>query len=116
MTNVSRETILAAVDLKTETVAVPEWGGAVMLRGMTAGERDGFDQGVTDARQAKEPTMVRARLVALTAVDATGVRLFTDADVPALAAKSGAVLDRLFEIAARLSGIGRRDAEELEKN
>ena len=113
---VSRETILAAPDIQTETVEVPEWGGAVRVRGMTAGERDSFDTAVTDARRAKKPTMVRARLVMLTTVDGEGGRLFTEADLPALDAKSGAALDRLWEVAARLSGIGARDTEDLEKN
>ena len=112
----TRDAILAAQDIKTECVEVPEWGGAVLLRALTAGERDAFDEAVTAARQAKAPTLVRARLVALAAVDANGVRLFTDADAAALDAKSGAVLDRLFAVAARLAGIGRRDAEDLEKN
>ena len=39
----SREDILKAEDLPTEEVPVPEWGGSVLVRGLTGRERDLFE-------------------------------------------------------------------------
>ncbi len=39
----SRDQILGASDLPTETVDVPEWGGQVIVRSMTGAERDRFE-------------------------------------------------------------------------
>ena len=39
----TQEQIRAASDLKTEEVYVPEWGGSVLMRGMTGTERDAWE-------------------------------------------------------------------------
>jgi hypothetical protein len=39
--------------------------------------------------------------------------VFTDADIVALGAKNAAALNRLFEVAQRLSGLRGEDFEEL---
>ena len=39
--------------------------------------------------------------------------MFTDADVVALGAKSAAALDRIYDVATRLSGITDEDVEEI---
>ena len=44
----SKEQILQADDLKTETVEVPEWGGDVLLRELRGRERDAFEEGSMD--------------------------------------------------------------------
>jgi len=49
---------------------------------------------------------VRARLVSLALCDETGTRLFSDADITVLGAKSAKALDRVFAVAQRLNGIG----------
>lgn len=112
----TRDQILAVKDITTKTVNVPEWGGEVTLRGLTAAERDNFDTAVLDARRRNEPTFARARLVALSAVDEKGDRLFKDSDIPALSDKAGSALDRLFDVAAGLSGLRAADQKEMEKN
>jgi hypothetical protein len=104
--------ILAVEDLKTRDVAIPEWGGSVTIRMMTAGERDAFE-----AAQAIEPHKdIRARLAVATVCDAEGRLLFGPEHVAALSAKSGRALDRIFAAAARLNGITAADVEELRKN
>ena len=42
----SRDDILKAEDLTTEEVDVPEWGGTVLVRGLTGRERDEFEASV----------------------------------------------------------------------
>jgi len=119
MTLLSKTAILAAQDLQTEDVEVPEWGGAVRVRSFTGRERDAFESSMVrgDGRDRKvDLTNMRARLVGLTVIDESGQRLFTDEEVDLLGAKSGAALDRVFAIAQKLNGLSGADVEELSKN
>lgn len=111
----TRDQIFAASDLTSEVVNVPEWGGEVFVRALTGDERDKFEYAMTEDRK-KGKVNIRAALAARAICDASGARLFTDADIPALGGKSSAGLDRIFTVAARLSGITSSDVEELEKN
>lgn len=114
--------ILGADDATYELVAVPEWGkdAGVRLRSLSGEERDAFEKGsVKVTGKGKNETRevvldgIRARLVAASAVDEKGERLFTDAQAAALRKKNGAVLDRLFAVAQRLSGLSKEDVDEL---
>jgi len=110
--------ILQAPDLPTQRVAVPEWGGEVLMRGMTGTERDAIEQSVLtkDGKGVGDVTGLRARVVACCVVDEHGQRLFQKGDVERLGAKSATVLQRLFEVAQQLSGLSPADVAELEKN
>lgn len=123
----SREQILEAQDLEKELVEVPEWGGAVYVRALTGTERDAFEQSMVETRTVrkgrKQETVremrlqnLRARLCALTICDEDGTRLFNDSDVHALGRKSASALNRVFEVAQRLSGLTDEDVEELAGN
>ena len=115
-----RETILQAQDIKTEQVKVPEWNATVNVRGLTAGERDDFEASwfVMDAsgEMVRSIANLRARLCVRSVVDENGNRLFTDADTEALGQKSGRAMDRIYEVASRLSGLSKKDVDELVKN
>jgi len=119
MNLLSKTAILAAQDLQTEDVEVPDWGGAVRVRSFTGRERDAFEASMVrgDGRDRKvDLTNMRARLVGLTVIDEAGQRLFTDEEVDLLGAKSGAALDRVFAVAQKLNGLSGADVEELSKN
>ena len=119
MTLLSKTAILTAIDLQTEDVEVPEWGGAVRVRSFTGRERDAFEASMVrgEGRDRKvDLTNMRARLVGLTVIDETGQRLFTDDEVDLLGAKSGAALDRVFAVAQKLNGLSGADVDELSKN
>jgi hypothetical protein len=105
-----RDAILGAADLPTERVPVPEWGGAVLVRA----ERFALDAALRDAKGRIKPAEAMQRMLAMTIVDEQGALLFSEEDVAALSRKSAVVLERLFETAKRLSGIGLD--EETEKN
>lgn len=112
--------ILDKDDSQYEDVPVPEWGGTVRVRSMTADERDAFDESITKIShngkgQTREIIMkgIRAKLVARSLIDDKGDRLFTDAQVETLGKKNATVLDRLFAIAQRLSGLSKDDVEKL---
>jgi hypothetical protein len=115
----TRDQILSAQDLPTETVAVPEWGGDVLVRGLTGTERDAYEASMVKqvGNQAKmNMDNMRAKLVALCIVDETGKRIFTQADAETLGKKSGTGLQRVFLVAQRLSGLTTKDVEEAEGN
>ena len=119
MSLLSKTAILAAQDLQTEDVEVPEWGGAVRVRSFTGRERDAFEASMVrgDGRDRRvDLTNMRARLVGLTVIDESGQRLFTDEEADLLGAKSGAALDRVFAVAQKLNGLSGADVEELSKN
>ena len=111
-----RDAILAAEDLRYETVAVPEWGGAVSVKTLSAAERDMFDEECYDARVAGTAVDVRSRLVRFSVVDADGAQLFSADDLDKLGRKSSIAMNRIFTAAQRLSGIGAPDIEVLEGN
>jgi hypothetical protein len=115
----SREQILSAQDITTETVAVPEWGGEVLVRGLTGAQRDEYEESFFTGRgkdRKENFANVRARLVALCIVGEDGKPLFSLKDVEVLGKKSATALDRVFAVAQRLSGIGAKDVEALAGN
>jgi len=115
----NRDEILKLNDLPVEEVYVPEWDAWVRVRGLTGAERDAFEQSIVETR-GKNTRMnlrnIRAKLVALCVVDEQGNRLFSDEDAELLGRKSAAALNRVFEVAQRLSGLRPEDVEELAGN
>jgi len=112
----TRENILQVKDITTELVEVPEWGGSVYVRGMSAIERDNFEGSIVKIKgkgQSVDMSNIRAKLAAKTICDEDGNLLFTDADIKELGKKSAAALQRVFEVAQRLSRIGDEDVTEL---
>lgn len=113
---VTRDVILAAQDIPTEDVEVPEWGGWVRVRGMTGVQRDAWETELNAGKGKINWTNARARLLARCLVDEKGKRLFRNEDFEALGQKSAATLMKLFDMAQRLSGVSPQDVEALEKN
>ena len=112
MVLLDRAAILAADDIRYETVDVPEWGGTVRVRSLTGSERDKYDaeswalpSGGKDAKGAL--TDFRVRRVAKAIVDENGASLFSEHDIAALGAKNGAVIDRIDDVVTRLSGMNQ---------
>lgn len=123
MAILNKDQILGINDMTTVDVEVPEWTpegaeevATVRLRTLTGGERDKFESDSIDQR-GKNNKMnlvnLRARLVALCAVDESGQRLFGDKEVTQLGAKRASVLDKLFQAAQELNGMTQKDVEEL---
>jgi len=108
----SKEAILQADDLPRKTVKVQEWGGDVIVRSMTGVERDAWEM-ETYAGGKVNMDNARARLVALTAIDEKGERLFTSEEADLLGKKSAKALAKVFAAAQKLNGLGVGDVEEL---
>jgi hypothetical protein len=115
MTLLGRDQILSGAPLAFQEVEVPEWGGAVRVREMTAGERDAFDALLLDGDQHLDLRNYRAKLVAATACDEEGKLLFGQGDVEALTGLGTGAMDRLFEAAATLNHLTSGDIEALGK-
>lgn len=118
MKALTRDEILGADDLRTESVEVPEWGGTVIVRELTGAERDTWESSVVKTNGMKvtiDSHNMRAKLAALCIVDDDGKRVFTDKEAVKLGNKSAAALDRVTDVARRLSRIGEDEIENLGK-
>jgi hypothetical protein len=123
----THDEILGADDLITEDVETPEWGGpgsGVRVKALSGSERDKFQAGfLTFGPSANggmkvvsvDRTNAMARLAALSVVDADGKRLFSDADFLALGDKSAIALERVTDVAMRLSGLTAQTVEALKE-
>ena len=115
----SRDEILKLQDRKTEEVFVPEWGCSVLVKEMSAADRDQLDALMVKREGDKivgDVTNQRAKIVVMTAVNEKGERLFSADDVAALAEKNGKAINRIYEAAVML-GVLQADAiDEAAKN
>lgn len=107
-------------DSKVDRVAVPEWRGSVMIKGLSGAERDEYEATIIEQdRKGNVRTRLanaRAKLVVAAAVDKNGNQLFDDADVKRLGRKSAKALQRVYDKAAELAGLKDEDLEELVGN
>jgi hypothetical protein len=119
---ITRKQIDDTDDLPREKVPVPEWGDKdayVWVRALTAKERDDFEgENVKfEGENRKVVTAnIRSRLACRVMLDDAGKRLYGDAEAGFLGLKSGAVLDRIFDVARKLSGMLPDSVEQAEKN
>ena len=119
MAHLGRDAILAAKSLRTEEVKVPEWGGTVLVRELSGRERDEWEASLAVMRgktMVPDVANIRAKLAARTIVGDDGEPVFTQQDVAALGELSAAALDRVFDVASRLSGLNPEDVEAMTKN
>lgn len=111
-----KDTILAADDLTYEDHPVPEWGVKVRVHGLTGTDRDAYEakavatrKGGTDIELRLQDFRSKLLVKCLYEFDPktgkTGERIFDDKEASKLGAKSGVVIDRLFDVARRLSGM-----------
>jgi hypothetical protein len=122
----NRDAILARSALKTEECKVPEWAvpetGAdtVLVRELRGRERDEWEASLAVQRgrlMVPDVANMRAKLAARVIVDPDSLEpLFTQQDVAALGELSAAALDRVFEVASKLSGLNQDAVEEKVKN
>ena len=116
----TKDQILEADDIQEETVAVPEWGGKLLVRGLTGSERDDFEATLQRGKGTNKELNLRnarAKLVMWSVVHpTTRERLFSEQDVRRLGQKSAAALQRVFDVATRLSGLSKDDLDEMTEN
>lgn len=106
----SRDDVLSADDRELREVEVPEWGGTLYVRELSAKEVEDFQSEASElqekAEQGKDlPYSWRASLVALCAADEDGERLFEPDDRGALGDRSNDSIDRVADAALEVNGI-----------
>ena len=111
----SKEQIIAAKDIESEVVPVPEWGGEVMVQGLTLEEKDDWQASIIDDGKVNMKGAT-VSLCALSMRDDDGNIMFTSDDIAELSQKAAAPLDRIFQVAQKLSGLGAGEIEEVVKN
>jgi hypothetical protein len=112
----TKDEILAANDRPMTTLAVPEWGGEVCLRQLTAEEAQQYrifsldDNWKVDRAKALKNHLV---LASLTLCDEAGARIFTADE---LTGKSAAAIERVAAEARKLNGLDTDSVDLAEKN
>lgn len=117
----TKDEILAMDDLEIQLVLIPEWKNkCVYVKGLTGTERDEFEENVYLSKlsdgSGNNFKNFRSKLVAMTACDESGNRLFTLNDTEVLGKKSAAALERIYKVAEAISGFRKKDVDELTKN
>jgi hypothetical protein len=122
-----KDKILAAKDIKSELLAVPEWDVELEVRGMSARTRAKFldaiySEGAKDD-EARKAATTKAMVPLLPdfLVDgcydpATGERVFAAEDIPQLLDKNGAIVERVALKVIALSGLGEKAVDEAGKS
>lgn len=103
--------ILAADDLPFEIVEVPEWGGSVRLRTMTAGEASAYGDSIRTATGGIIRELLPEKLLARCIVGDDGLPVFSEEKVRQLSGKSSLIIQRLFIIADRLNTVTEQKVE-----
>lgn len=122
MALIGRQQIDEAVDLKTEDVEVPEWGGTVRLRELSSKERSLIEattigaKGQTLELRIEAFKTLREKTVCAALIDQDGKRLYQDKEAAQLGLKSGQVIERLFQKVQELSGMTAAAAKDAEGN
>lgn len=102
----TREHILAArKDRKPHRYEVPEWGGDVFIRVLSAQDQMQLSEGADEKQMP-------VRVLLHTLVTEEGERLFTDEDFAELAGEDFPIILRVFSEAAKLNGLSTTELDE----
>lgn len=104
-----RDKIIAAKDIGTDIVHVPEWDVDVQVRGLTLGERND----ALSASREEDGTLNLSRYYALIIIGTvddpeTGEPVFGPDDVPLILSKSSSPADMLAKKSLSLSGLSEK--------
>jgi hypothetical protein len=106
----TREQILASrMNRKPVLLEVPEWGGDVYVRVMSAADQAILSDGV-------KPAELPIHVILHCLVDESGDRILTDEDAEALAKEDFPVIMRVFAFVAKLNGLSTKELEEAMEN
>jgi hypothetical protein len=112
----SRLAVLAIpVELPTETVYIPEWNMEFTLRALTAAQVDAWRAECLTGKGAKkdwESVGSQAKLVVRSIVNPDGSRMFSGRDAELWQEKPATILGKLWDVAARLSGVKGDDEDD----
>ena len=106
--NKLRQELLALADLGRESVVGPEWGGRSFdVQALSLADASAVHAALREFRDEKSGELPRgfwaAAWVAATLHEPDGGLVFSLDDIPALAGKSAAALERIYAVADRLN-------------
>jgi len=122
MAFLSKDQLLTiAESIPTENVPIPEAGddASVIVRGMTALERNNFEKQFVDRGGKSIPGKMieyRQRLLVACCRNPDGSAMFTVEDIAILGQRSIVIVERLVNACMRVCGIAQGDVESLAKN
>jgi hypothetical protein len=113
-----RDKILSAVDVQEEILEIKEWGEKVKIKGVTAADRARILQKSIDIESKSTDFF---KLTALTVIYSTydpetDKRLFNEKDINALMQKAAKPIEKISQIANKLSGISEEAKEEAKND
>lgn len=117
--DITREQLLTPVEVSKEKVEIPELGGHIWIKGMTAAGRSRFErqfQSATGKSSVRKISEIRERLVIACACDENGKSLFTEEDIKSLGKQSIGIIERIVNAAQRICIMTDEDVEALAKN
>lgn len=117
MKNLTREEVLTANDAGCEKVELPEWGGVVYVRKLSAAEFPEMEA-IIQARKENKLSNKDGLLniCILTVCDAEGKRFFTDDDKPELEKRTFQALQKCANAAMEVNGWSMSEQEDMEGN
>lgn len=110
------EHIANVQDIQERLVGVPEWGVKILVKGITAAERNEILQNAMKGAKDGQPNMVMVYpdlIIASCFHPQTGKKLFSQAHRGMLNSKSGAAMDRLTNAINELSAFGGGDSQDI---
>lgn len=104
--SLTRAQILAArTDRKPVRLEVPEWGGEVFVRVLSAKDQMELSEGI-------KPSEMPVKVILHCLVDEQGNRILQDEDAEALGEEEFPVIMRVFAAVAKLNGLSTKELEE----
>lgn len=113
--DLTKKQIISAEDIQLIPIEVPEWQGTVYLKSISGKERDYFENIIFDTNSSTTVRLknFRARFLVKSICYKDGTLIFTDEEAETLGAKNGAVIDRLYEKAQEISGMRKKDINQM---
>lgn len=104
--------------LKTEILESKLWDGPIKIIELLSNEQAAYQESLFDVGQGKIRETLgnyKAKLVLLTVVDEANVRIFSDKDLDLVGNMPAGLIDEIYDVSTRLSGITKEAEEELVK-
>lgn len=121
MKQITLDDIVKSSQVKEVQFEVPEWGGYLILREMTAEARDAYEGSLLRENEKGEIernlSNARAKMIAACAIGPDGKRMFdNESKVNALGNQPNTIISRIFDKCRELNGMNVEDVEELAGN
>lgn len=109
----TRDIILAADDIDSEVIEVPEWGVKMAIRGMDGTTRAAMvKKFMSNDAESDIDNLYPSLLIACCFDAETGEQLFTEEHKTAINQKNGVVVERIAMACMRIAGLSKDSVEE----